>query len=43
MISDGVKHHGKDEDVAVLDIAEVVASALDGDRAAAPTEQEATP
>ncbi len=28
MVSDGVKHHGKDEDVAVLDIAEVVARTL---------------
>ncbi len=37
MISDGVKHHGKDEDVAVLDIAEVVASALgEADRAPEP-------
>ena len=28
MIDDGVKHHGKEEDVRVLDIAEVVAEAL---------------
>jgi Fe-S oxidoreductase len=42
MLSDGMKHFGKDEEIEVLDIAEIVAATLPDD-AGKPTAEDATP